>query len=494
MIEQKKREVGGLLTGEGAAYIVASELGISISGEDIMKTDIGIQDIVPGVNDISITGRIVLIYPVQKFSSRNNKNGKLVRMIMADNTGTISVVFWDDKVDLLQQIKQNQIVRILHGYVRGGLDGKPELHIGVRGEVLINPDNVKPENFPEVKAFFKKISELKEDEKYVNITALITRISPVTTFQKAAGTGKVTRVGLADDTGRIVAVLWNEKTDFTKEVKSGDCIQVIGAKVKRGFQGSLEIHVENRTQVSIIVEKPTHINLPEMKPTKIGELKPDMADVDVLARVVSIGSVRDFIRPNKETGYVATLIVKDATGRTHLTLWNDKTDEVRRIKLGDIVLIESAYTKPGLGESVDLNLGIRGSLTINPTVTETTTLPPIEEEITPIGQIKQGPGEITVEGTIGEPNIRDVVTQRGENVQVASFEIRDSTGEIRVSLWRHLVNSVKDLPIDSKIKLQNVYAKTGLNGNLELSSGTLTTLEILPKPANQNSSTQIVIE
>lgn len=483
MIEQKRKEVGGLLTNEGAAYIVASELGVSISGEGIMGTEICIRDIVPGVNDVSITGRVILVYPVKTFNRLNKKTGKLARMMMTDSTGMISVVFWNDKADLLKQITQNQIVRILHGYVREGLDGKPELQVGVRGEVLINPANVKNENFPEVKEFFKKISELKEDEKYVNIVALVTRVSPVTTFQKEAGIGKVTRVGLSDDTGLINAVLWNEKADFIKEVKRGDCLQVIGARVKRGFQGSLEIHVENRVQVSILVDKPPHISLPAMKPMKIAELKPDVADVDVLARVVSIGSVREFTRPNKDVGRVATLIVKDATGSARLTLWNEKTDVIERIKSGDIVLVESAYTKPSLSGFVDLNLGISGVLTINPTITEAIMPPPMEERIIPIEQIKQDLTEITVEGTIREtPRVRDVVTQRGETLQVASFEIHDSTGEIRVSAWRHLVNLVKDLPADSRIKLRNVYVKTGLNGNLELSSGTLTTIEILSQP------------
>lgn len=494
MIEQKRREVGGLLTDEGAAYIVASELGISMSGEAPMKTEIGIHDIVPGVNDISVTGRVILVYPVQTFSRLDKTAGKLARMMMADSTGTVSVVLWDDKADLLKQITQNQIVRILHGYVREGLDGKPELHVGVRGEVLINPANVKTENFPEVKEFFKKIGELKEDDRYVNIVALVTRVSPVTTFKKEAGIGKVIRVGLSDDTGRIIAVFWNNKTDFIKEVKRGDCLQVIGAKVKRGFQSSLEIHVENRAQISILVDKPPHISLPEMKTTKIAELKPGVADVDVLARVVSIGSVREFTRPNKEGGRVATLIVKDATGSARLTLWNEQTDVIERIKLGDIVLVESAYTKPSLGGFVDLNLGISGVLTINPTITEASMPPPMEEQIMPIGQIKQGLTGITVEGTISEtPEVRDVVTQRGEAVSVASFEIRDSTGGIRVSAWRHLVNLVKDLPADSRVKLRNVYVRTGLNGNLELSSGTLTTIEILSHPSSQ-SSNQIVIE
>jgi len=496
MIEQKRREVGGLLTNEGAAYIVASELGVSVYSEGTLKTEISIRDLVPGANDVSINGRVILVYPVQTFSRLNKTTGKLARMIIADSTGTLSVVLWDDKADLLKQITQNQIVRILHGYVRESLDGKLELHIGVRGDVLINPANVNPEHFPEVKEFFKKIGELNEDEKSVDVVALVSRVFPVTTFQKEAGIGKVSRLELSDDTGLVMAVLWNEKADVVKEVKRGDCLQIMGAKVKRGFQGNLEIHAEKGAQVSILAEKPPHISLPAIKPAQIAKLKPGMADVDVLARVVSIGPVREFRRPTKEVGHVATLIIKDATGSTRLTLWDEKIDVIERIRLGDIVLVESAYTKPGLGGFIDLNLGRRGVLTINPIIKEAIMPPPIEERIMPIGQLKQGLMGVTVEGTISEtPGIRDVVTKRGETVKVASFGIRDATGEIRVSAWRNLVNVVKDLPADSKIKLRNVYVKTGLDGALELSSGTMTTIEVLSQPTTSpNSSNQIVTE
>ena len=495
MIEQKRREVGGLLTNEGAAYIVASELGVSVYGEGPLRTEIGIRDLVPRANDISINGRVILVYPVQTFSRLNKTTGKLARMIIADSTGTLSVVLWDDKADLLKQITQNQIVRILHGYVRESLDGKPELHIGVRGDVLISPANVNPEHFPEVKEFFKKIDELNEDEKYVNVVALVSRVFPVATFQKETGIGKVSRLELSDDTGRVMAVLWNEKADIAKEVKRGDCLQIMGAKVKRGLQDNLEIHVERGAQVSILAEKPPQISLPAIKPAQIAKLKPGMADVDILARVVSIGSVREFRRPTKEVGHVATLIIKDATGSTRLTLWNEKTDVIERIRLGDIVLVESAYTKPGLGGLIDLNLGTRGVLTINPTIKGAIMPPPIEERIMPIGQLKQGLMGITVEGTItGTPLVRDVVTQRGETVKVASFWLHDATGKIRVSAWRNLANVVKDLPADSKIKLRSVYVKAGLNGTLEISSGTMTTIEVLSQPTRPNSSNQIVIE
>jgi len=176
MITQKKREVGGLLTDDGAAYIVATELGVNLAGKSDLKTEINIRDLVPGVNDASITGRVIWVNSIQTFSRPDKTSGKLARMTLADKTGTINVVLWDDKADLVDQIAQNRIVKVLHGYVRDGLNGKPELHVGMRGEVVINPTDIKPEDFPEMREFFKKISELKDGDE-AEVMATITKVS-----------------------------------------------------------------------------------------------------------------------------------------------------------------------------------------------------------------------------------------------------------------------------------------------------------------------------
>jgi hypothetical protein len=51
----------------------------------------------------------------------------------------LRVVLWDNKVDLIEKakIQREQKIRISHGYVREGLDGKPELHVGQRGSIKV---------------------------------------------------------------------------------------------------------------------------------------------------------------------------------------------------------------------------------------------------------------------------------------------------------------------------------------------------------------------
>ena len=275
MITLKKNEVGGLLTDDGAAYIVASELGVNLTEKGVAKTEISIRDLVLGVNDASITGRVIRIYPSQTFSRSDKTVGKMVKVLVADRTGTLNVIFWSEKVELLsnKQVTQGQVVKILHGYVREGLDGKPELHVGARGEIIVNPPGVRTEEFPEVSEFFKKINELKGNEKYVNINVSVAQIFPVSMFQREGEVGRVSRARLVDDTGNVTAVFWNDKVETVKDVKEGDTLQIMGARTKIGMHNEVEIHIDGKAGVSIFTSKPANIAETGLKIVKIAELK-----------------------------------------------------------------------------------------------------------------------------------------------------------------------------------------------------------------------------
>ncbi len=138
LIEQKKRDAGNFLTDETAARIAASELGVEIVKKPF-RLKIQIQDLVSGLNDVTVTGQVVAVYPSKTFTRRDWTEGKLASLVVSDESGTLRVVLWDDKVELVEgeKIQGGQTVRVSHGYVREGLDGKPELHLGQRGSIKV---------------------------------------------------------------------------------------------------------------------------------------------------------------------------------------------------------------------------------------------------------------------------------------------------------------------------------------------------------------------
>lgn len=481
MVEEKKRTAKGFFTDEAAARIVASELGVEIFRKPF-RPEVRIRDLVSGLNDVTVVGRVIAVYPPQTFTRSDGTEGKVSRLLIADKTGKLKVVLWDDKISLIEvrKVEQGRIVKVSHGYVREGLNGRLELHVGLRGDVQVSPPSALEIEYPPIAHFIQKIGEITRKHKKASVLGMVQNVYSASEFKRGDGTwGKVMRLDLRDDAGQITVVLWNEKVDELGSVKRGDHLQIINARVKERLDGRLELHVERATYIASPAEAPS--TLPT-RFTKIKDLRPGMSEVNVLARVKHAGEIREFRRPSGEIGHISTLLIRDETGSIRLNLWGDKAVLSKQIQPGDIVLAEGAYPRKRFGK-LNLNLGRRGVLTLNPTLAEATELPSYKEENTKIAEIEMEGGPINVEGTVATtPTIREVTTTREEKIPVASFDLTDDTGKIRVSIWRKLVDAVRDLPIGTRIKIKNAYVKKGFSDRLELTSRVLTSIKALSKP------------
>lgn len=148
MIDEKEKEAKGFLTRESAARVIGAELGIESSGK-LIKRDIYIKNLIAGLNNVTIVGRVISVYPVQKFTREDGKEGKTRRLIVADKTGDTKVILWNGKADFPEaENLTGKIVRFLQGYVRRGLNGRPELNIGSKGRLEIYPEDTNEKDLP----------------------------------------------------------------------------------------------------------------------------------------------------------------------------------------------------------------------------------------------------------------------------------------------------------------------------------------------------------
>jgi DNA polymerase III alpha subunit len=105
----------------------------------------------------------------------------------------------------------------------------------------------------------------------------------------------------------------------------------------------------------------------------------------------------------------------------------------------------------------------------------------VGEALRKIAELKEEGGPFTVEATVAfAPEIREVTTSQQEKVLLASFDVEDDTGKIRVTLWRRQAEQARTLQVGTRVKLVNIYAKKGFSNLLELTSRNPTTIETLP--------------
>lgn len=480
MIQTKIEGAGRLLTEEGATFMVANEFGIDLSNGNVVGTGMKVKDLIIGANDATIIGVVSSISLPKSFVRRDGVEGQVARLVVSDDTGSIRVVLWNEKTSIISEgkVSQNQMVRISHGYVRKGLTGNPELNLGRRGTVVVLSSTPAFEPITPQRSL-KKIRDLTEGN-LVNIIGVVKGLSQISSFKRANGTqGQVMRIRLADDTGRVRAVLWDNQVNSVKDTKRGDVLEIEGGQVRRGLGNVLEVHVGGFGQVKFLKDSElSEYSIPVL--TKIGDLRLEMNDVDVLGRIIEVGQIREFERRSGGVGRVGSLYVMDETGSTRVTLWDAKADVLDEVSLDDVILVEGGYTREGLGGVVELNLGSMSTLTVNPEREEVQSLPHFSSNAIAIGELNVGMRSIIVEGDVMEdPEVRDVTTRDGAEIRLASLRIHDESGEIGVTLWRDLAEKVDGLTAGSRLRIKNAYVKMGFFGDLELSSGRTTELEVL---------------
>ena len=96
MIDEKKRKIGaGYLTDQGALFLVAADLGISF--ENVPKSSSGIKDLYIGAKEITVTARIMNIYPIRKFIKKDTNEEVINRTLtIYDKESSIKVKLWDN--------------------------------------------------------------------------------------------------------------------------------------------------------------------------------------------------------------------------------------------------------------------------------------------------------------------------------------------------------------------------------------------------------------
>ena len=349
-LKKKKRKTGGLITEEVLLRTIAAEFDVEIPSEASVPT-LSLGDLVPGLNDVTVVGRVVAVFSSKTFEG--NRSGKVASLLIADKKSILRIVLWNDKANFTDsgKVEVGQIVRFSHGYTRQDYSGKVELHLGDRSEIQVNPRDVKAADYPTISRFVTKIAEVTPayKNKRVNIEGMVEEVFPVSTFERRdSSTGKVMRFLLADETGEISVVVWNEKVDGIEIVlKEGVKLQVVNAKVKKAISEGLEVHVNAETYVEKLA--------PAKELLKIADLKEGLNHVNVEGEVATKPMLRDVKTSKGELVKLAVFELKDETGRMWVSAWQRHADPVKRLKVGDRVIIKNAYVKKGFGDRPEIS-------------------------------------------------------------------------------------------------------------------------------------------
>jgi len=369
LIEKKRVEAKNLLNLEGAAFLVALDLGISIFEEGRLTTRMKINDLIPNLGDVTVSGRVLMFYPVQEFTKTDGSKGKLQRVLVGDESGMVEVFVWNEKVDEItkENIEVNSLVKIEHGYTRESIDGRVELHVGDRGKIYpLKPQLIEHE-IPPYHEFFKKIGEMKKGMKDFNFSGIVVKTFPVKHFSRPAGEGKVQRLRVKDETGEVNLVVWDSLVEETEKIQVGDQIEVLRGTVKENMIGELEVHVGKRSKIKIVSKAEIPPETMMVKPIPINQIEPEKRGLIVEGTITGNFGVKEVTLKDGSKVKVAELLLTDETGEIKVSAWREHAEILSKFPVGIRIRLKNVSSKMGIGGNVEL-------ATISSTILE--VLPP----------------------------------------------------------------------------------------------------------------------
>lgn len=95
------------------------------------RTRLNIRDLKPGMNHVNIKVRVVSAAEVQRVTTGRGVEHEIQELTVEDDTGSITLVLWDDKI---LPLKAGDMLQIENGFVTS-FKGNWRINVGKYGEI-----------------------------------------------------------------------------------------------------------------------------------------------------------------------------------------------------------------------------------------------------------------------------------------------------------------------------------------------------------------------
>ena len=426
-INEKKEKVGaGYLTDQGAIFLVAADLGVTL--EQSQNPEIAIKDLYIGAKEVTLESRVLNISPTKQFTKKDGSSFSLRTITVYDNNSTASVKLWDEKANLpgLEELKPGDLIKIIKAYVKSDLTGAPTINIGSGATI---ETSASESDIVSIDSKISDVSEIKDDQRDLIVSGTLGSTMSLLEFTNSKGLpSKALKFRLRGENKNLVnVVLWGKDESILPKVITQDAkVKLFGVRTKTGMQG-LEIHGNDATIIDVEGDA-------EIQPT--------------IVRLLSIE--------------------KDQSGNT-IGLAIDKSKKLVRITdvadtIGNFVKDDILECMPskifGNTMQIDQNSFVRKI--------DDETVPTIAEIRTKITQVSEG-NDYSVEAIVLKaPERKDIQTKKGDNIQLSEMFVEDDSGQIWIKGWRHQADLMDNFTLGDIITILGVNARPGLEGKLDL--------------------------
>ena len=426
-INEKKEKVGaGYLTDQGAIFLVAADLGVTL--EQSQSPEVAIKDLYIGAKEVTLKSRVLNISPTKQFTKKDGSSFSLRTITVYDNNSTASVKLWDEKANLpgIEELKPGDLIKIIKAYVKSDLTGAPTINIGSGASIETSQSE---SDIVLIDSKITDVSEIKDNQKDLIISGTLGSAMSLLEFTNSKGKpSKALKFRLRGENKNLInVVLWGKDESILPKVITQDAkVKLFGVRTKTGMQG-LEIHGNDATIIE--VEGDT-------------EIQP------VILRLLAIE--------------------KDQSGNT-IGLAIDKSKKLVRIT--DAVNTIGSFVKDDILECMPSKIfGNTMQIDQDSFVRkiEDENVPTVAEIRTKIAEVSEG-NDYSVEAIVLKaPERKDIQTKKGDNIQLSEMFVEDDSGQVWIKGWRQQADLMDNFTLGDIITILGVNARPGLEGKLDL--------------------------
>ena len=416
-ISEKKEKVGaGYLTDQGAIFLVAADLGVTL--EQSQKSEVAIKDLYIGAKEVTLESRVLNISPTKQFTKKDGSSFSLRTITVYDNNSTASVKLWDEKANLpgLDELKPGDLIKIIKAYVKSDLTGAPTINIGSGASIETSESE---SDIVSIDSKITDVSEVKEDQRDLIVTGTLGSAMSLLEFTNSKGQpSKALKFRLRGQNKNLVnVVLWGKDESILPKIISQDAkVKLFGVRTKTGMQG-LEIHGNDATLVD--VEGDT-------------EIQP------VILRLLAV--------EKDQSGSITGLAIDKSKKIVRIT---DVADTIGSFTKDDI--LECMPSKIfGNTIQIDQDSFVRKI--------EDDSIPTISEIRTKITDVTEG-NDYSVEAIVLKaPERKEIQTKNGDNVQLSEMFVEDDSGQVWIKGWRQQADLMDNFTLGDIITIIGVNA------------------------------------
>jgi replication factor A1 len=439
-IEEKKDTVGaGYLTDQGALFLVAGELGVVL--QRTVSSDLSIKDLHIGANDITVVARVLGIYPVATYQKKDGGSGRYRRLVLFDKERSVRLTVWDDQTGEPEKlgIVVGAPVRVVSGYVKAGLDGKPNLNLGQRGRLELVKEEAVTDKLVSLDSLSEKLTKLTEERPFPVVECVVSSEPRYSEFVREDGSsGSLFQFEVAGDGSkdRHRVVIWSPSS--RPDLKVGQRVKLTNLRSKRSSRGDLELHGDAGSTI-LAGSKSASMEL----------------------RVAAVSNT--------------------AGNSTVLAL-----DKEKRVKVVEVALDLELKGGDVVSVSPDQESGSRivckspGSLSL----VKEDGFPSLAELSVKVKNARDEASQIMVEViALSRGAVVDVRLRDGSVVKKGELVVGDDTGEIEVVGWREDSNRFSGVEPGERLRIVGLTPKATKMGAWTLQASALTIVERLNKRA-----------